>query len=409
MADGLQMLTPATIGNVSIRNRVIRSALCETMADQTGVIQNKVGYSRLYRDLAKGDVGLIFSGHCFVHPRGRGTVGMTGLNNDENIPFLRQLAEDIRKAGARMFLELNHTGSESRMLTLKPVAPSAVPNPQNGRMPEAATEDEIQEVISSFGAAALRVKSAGFDGVHVHAGHGYLLSTFLSPYTNRREDSWGGPLKNRQRLILEVVKSMRNAVGSDFPITIKLGIRDFVPNGLSIEEGIETAIALEKAGVDAIEVSAGITTSRVESALKYAGVSRKRAIEDKMVHRAFAKEVPGNYFVEDARRVRAAVKCPLIVVGGLRRVDAMESVIKDGVADFVSLGRPLIREPNLVRKIENGKRGEVDCVSCNICAMHVGIHPLKCWRKSNWDLLVHAWYRLTGRLKPENSLGHPKY
>lgn len=409
MTDALALLTPTKIGSVPLRNRVIRSALCETMAGPSGTIEDETGYTRLYRDLGNGGVGLIFSGHCFVHPRGRGTVGQTGLSDDENMPFLCELSEEVRRTGARMFLELNHTGSESRILTLKPIAPSAVPNPQNGRMPEAATKNEIEEVIKSFGVAASRVKAAGFDGVHLHAGHGYLLSTFLSPYTNQRTDSWGGSLENRQRLLLEVVQSMRAGVGTEFPITVKLGIRDFVPDGLGVEEGTDTAVALEQAGVNAIEISAGLATTRMESSIKYAGLSRARAIRDKMIHRAFAKEVPGDYFVEDARRVREAVSCPVIVVGGLRRVDAMESIIRDGIADFVSLGRPLIREPDLVRKIENGKRGEVDCVSCNICAMHVGIHPLKCWRKSNWDLLVHAWYRHTGRLKPPQSLGHPKY
>jgi 2,4-dienoyl-CoA reductase-like NADH-dependent reductase (Old Yellow Enzyme family) len=173
---------------------------------------------------------------------------------------------------------------------------------------------------------------------------------------------------------------MRAAVAPDFPITVKLGIRDFVPDGLDIEEGIATAVALDQAGVDAIEISAGLATTRMESTIKYAGLSRKRAIRDKLIHRAFAEEVPGNYFVDDARRVRAAVSCPVIVVGGLRRIETMESIIREGIAEFVSLGRPLIREPDLVRKIENGKRGEVDCVSCNICAVHVGVNPLKCWR-----------------------------
>jgi 2,4-dienoyl-CoA reductase-like NADH-dependent reductase (Old Yellow Enzyme family) len=188
---------------------------------------------------------------------------------------------------------------------------------------------------------------------------------------------------------------------------VKLGVRDFVPGGLDVEEAVQAAVELERAGVDAIEVSAGVTSNRMESSQKYAGLSRRRALEDKMVHRLFAAPVPGSYFADDARRIRPAVSCPLILVGGLRRIDQMERLVGGGLVDFVSLGRPFIREPDLVRKVERGKRGEVHCVSCNICALHEGIHPIKCWRRSNLDLLKHAWYRFTGRLKPSESLGHP--
>lgn len=360
-------------------------------------------------DLAAGGVGLLFSGHCYVHPRGQATPGMTGLTGDENLPTFRALSRAVREAGAHMFLELNHAGSQSRMLGFTPLAPSAVPNPQTGRLPEPATEEDIREVVVRFGDAAGRVREAGFDGVHLHAGHGYLLSEFLSPFTNRRSDEWGGALENRQRLLLEVVGRIRQVVGTDFPLSVKLGLRDFVPEGLDVEEGLATARALEAAGVDAIEVSAGLTSPRVESSIQYAGVSRRRALQDKMLHRVLAKEVPGAYFAEDARRVRRAGGCPVILVGGLRRIDVMESVVRDGIADFVSLARPFIREPDLVRKVEAGKRGEVDCVSCNICGMHAGLHPLKCWRARNRDLLTHAWYRMTGRLRAPHALRPPKY
>lgn len=407
-AGQLTLLTPAAIGPLTIRNRFVRSATCETMASSAGVVKPRE-FSRLYLDLAAGGVGLLFSGHCYVHPRGQATPGMTGLNGNENIPTFRELSRAVRDAGAHMFLELNHAGSQSRMLALTPLAPSAVPNPQTGRLPEAATDDDIREIIDCFGTAAGRVREGGFDGVHVHAGHGYLLSEFLSPFTNRRSDDWGGPLEYRQRLLMEVVGRIRQVVGTDFPLSVKLGIRDFVPGGLDVEEGLATARALEGAGVDAIEVSAGLTSPRVESSIQYAGVSRRRALRDKMVHRLLAKEVPGAYFAEDARQVRQVVGCPLILVGGLRRIEAMESVVRDRIADFVSLARPFIREPDLVRKVEAGRRGEVDCVSCNICAMHAGLHPLKCWRDSNRDLVRHAWYRMTGRLRPPEALRPPKY
>jgi 2,4-dienoyl-CoA reductase-like NADH-dependent reductase (Old Yellow Enzyme family) len=376
------------------------------MADRTGTVKHPELFRKLYVDLAEGGVGLIFSGHCFVHPRGQASVSMMGLDGDANLPFLSELVQEVHKKGARMFLELNHAGSASRLSAVRTLGPSPVANPQNGRIPDGATGAEIQEAIESFAGAAKRVQAAGYDGVHLHAGHGYLFSTFLSPYTNRRSDSWGGVLENRQRLLLEVVRAIRDSVGN-FPLTVKLGVRDFVPSGLSIEDGVATAVALQGAGVDAIEVTAGVTSVRMESSQKYSGLSRRRALADRVLHRLFAAPVPGAYFAEDARRVRKAVSCRLIVVGGLRQIEGMEGLVREGVADFVSLGRPFIREPDLVRRVEVGRRGEVACVSCNICAMHEGVHPLKCWRENNMDLLRHTWYRIRGQLTPEGSLGRP--
>jgi 2,4-dienoyl-CoA reductase-like NADH-dependent reductase (Old Yellow Enzyme family) len=392
------LLSPGTIGAVEVRNRVIRSSTSETLADDAGFVTD--AYREFHARLARGGVGLIFTGHCYVHPRGRYIRGMTGMDRDELIPRLRTVTDAVHGHGARIFAQLNHAGSQSRDPDVDPVAPSVVANPQFFRTPpKAATQEEIEATITAFGEAAMRVRNAGFDGVHVHAGHGYLLSEFLSPKTNLRDDEWGGPLVNRQRFLLRCIEAMRAAVGADFPITVKLGFQDFVSGGLTLAEGRATAEALAVAGVDAIEVSAGLMSPAAESARRYAGVTRRRAVQDKLFYRVLGPFVPEAYFREEAKRLKERVDCAVILVGGLRTIELMEDVIATGGADFVSLARPLIREPELVREIEAGRRGTVDCVSCNICLMHEGTHALRCWRTSNGALLAHAWHRLSGKLQ----------
>ena len=394
--SALQLLTPMSIGPVESRNRFIRSSTSESLADEDGFITPR--YRKLHVDLARGGVGLIFTGHCYVHPSGKSIAGMTGMHDDAQLPLLRRLTEAVHAEGAKIFAQLQHAGSQSRAPEVTPLAPSVVPNPQFGRTPVEATDAQIRELIAAFAEAAGRVKAAGFDGVHVHGGHGYLISEFLSPLSNRRTDEWGGSLENRQRFGFEVFRAMRREVGPDFPITWKAGVQDFVPGGLSRDEGLATAVAFAAEGADAIEGSAGLMSPAAESAPRYVAVGPRRALEDKLLHRVFKRPVAEAYFAEWAAELRRRVSCKVILVGGLRTTETMERVIAEGQADFVSMARPFIREPDLVRKIEAGQRGLVECVSCNICLMHEGTHGLKCWRKSNRDLLVHAAYRVAGRV-----------
>jgi len=271
MAHGLslQILSPGQIGSVTTRNRVIRSATSETMADERGFITER--YRDFHLRLARNHVGLIFTGHCSVHPSGRYRRGMVELSSDAHIPLLRDFTASIHAEGARIFAELNHAGSQSRVPDMTPLAPSVVPNPQFHRTPREATDEEIREIVRAFGRAAARVRDAGFDGVHVHAGHGYLISEFLSPLSNLRTDRWGGSVENRQRIGLEMFRAMRQAVGPDFSIAWKLGLRDFVPGGLTLDEGLSTAEALDRERVDALEGSAGLMSPAAESAVSTRG------------------------------------------------------------------------------------------------------------------------------------------
>jgi 2,4-dienoyl-CoA reductase-like NADH-dependent reductase (Old Yellow Enzyme family) len=390
------LLQSGEIGGLELRNRFIRSAVSETMADERGIVKAPL-YHDLYSRLAGGGCGLLFTGHIFVHERGVYSPGMTGLTSAAHAEALKPVVESVHARDVRFFAQLNHAGSQSRVGALQPLAPSVVANAQTGRTPVEATRADIDEIIEAYGSAAERVRDAGFDGVHLHAGHGYLLSSFLSPYSNHRTDEWGGSLQNRQRLIRTVVRAVQEGAGG-LPVTVKLGMRDFVAGGLTLDDALDTAERLAGDGVAAIEVSAGITSPTIETVQQYTAVTKRRAAEDKLVHRLFARTPPQGYFVAEARALRPRVSCPVILCGGLRTVEFMESVLADGVADFVSLGRPLIREPELVNTIAAGRRGLVDCTSCNICLMHEGSHSLRCWRKSNRLLLEHAFHRLSGRL-----------
>jgi 2,4-dienoyl-CoA reductase-like NADH-dependent reductase (Old Yellow Enzyme family) len=223
-------------------------------------------------------------------------------------------------------------------------------------MPRALTSDEIGSLIGDFVAAARRVREAGFDGVQLHAAHGYLLSSFLSPHTNRRQDEWGGSLGNRTRVLVEIVSGIRRVAGPDYPLIVKLNSTDFLEGGLTVDESILIAKTLETEGLDGIEVSGG--TAEAGKGSMWEGL---RSEEEE------------GYFVDSAAKVKAAVRIPVFGLGGWRTFKAMEKAVKQGRADFISLSRPLIKDPQLVRKFRIGEVGRSDCVSCNKCLNPRGI------------------------------------
>jgi 2,4-dienoyl-CoA reductase-like NADH-dependent reductase (Old Yellow Enzyme family) len=305
----------------------------------------------------------------------------------------------VHRHGAPIFAQLAHAGSQSRVQAGEPLAPSAVPNALTGREVRDAGEDEIAEAIEAFAAAARRAVAAGFDGVHIHAANGYLISEFSSPVANRRTDRWGGSDEGRDRFAIEVVRAVRSAVGPDLPVTLKLGMVDAVPDGLALEESVRRAGRLVEAGLDGIEVSCGIMRRATDSARQYVAVDRRRALEDLLVHRVLKEPAAEAYFMPWAQALRRAVDTTIVVVGGMRTTQTMEAVLASGDCDFVAMARPLIREPDLVSQLANGRTGRVDCTSCNICLMHEGHHSLRCWRKPRRRLLAHAVFRLSGGFK----------
>ena len=388
------LFQPGRIGSVEIANRIVRAGTSETAAGEAGEVTNRLVH--IYEDLARNRVGLILSGHMYCHPRGQYATRQVGIHEDGMVPGLSRLAEAVHRHGGKVFAQLAHAGSQSRVAGNDPLAPSPVPNALTGRSVEAATEAEIQEAIVAFAAGAARAVEAGFDGVHIHGANGYLISEFSSPLTNKRTDKWGGSPDARDTFFVEVLKAVRKAVPSNVAVTVKVGLEDAVPGGMQLAEGVRRGSILAGAGADAIEVSCNAMRVPSDSAKEYVAVSPRRALGDLLLHRLISSPHPEAYFLESARMLRRHVSKPIILVGGMRIPATMESIVERGDADFIALARPFIREPDLVVKLAEGRRGPVACTSCNLCLMHESHHSLRCWRKPRRRLLEHALYRLSG-------------
>jgi 2,4-dienoyl-CoA reductase-like NADH-dependent reductase (Old Yellow Enzyme family) len=358
------LFEPYSIGKLTLKNRFIKSSTAESMAGPDGEITPDM--LDFYEAIARGGAACIFLGHAFVHPLGKASPKMTGLHDDRLIPGFRSLADVIHRHDCYVFAQINHGGSRIQGGCSEPVGPSAVLNPSTELLARELKSSEIREVIEAFGQAARRVREAGLDGVLIHGAHGYLASLFTSPFTNRRTDEWGGDLSRRFRFLDEVYRSIRKAVGNDYPVAIKLGIKDDTEEGLSLEEGSEVAGRLAKLGIDAIEISAGVASKPIPS--------RSNIL---------LKEQEA-YFLPYAKSVRPKVgKLPLSLVGGLRSPDLMEEIIKEGWTDFVSLARPFICEPDLVNKIRADRREPVSCTRDDRCRMGMGKEGLRCRRNEN--------------------------
>jgi 2,4-dienoyl-CoA reductase-like NADH-dependent reductase (Old Yellow Enzyme family) len=390
------LFEPGRIGPVETRNRLIRAGTSETMAGPDGEVTEQL--LDLYGALARGGVGLIFTGHLYCEPRGRYAVNQTGIHSDERIAGLRELANAVHRHGATIFAQVAHAGSQSRVPTVEPIAPSSVPNELTGREVREASAEEIDTAVEAFAAGAGRAAEAGFDGVHIHAANGYLISEFSSPLTNRRNDEWGGSPENRDRFALEVVRRIRAELPAHMAVTMKIGFVDAVPEsgGLGLEEAIRRAGRLVEAGLDAVEVSCNAMRRPTDSAAQYVAVGSRRALRDWLVHRVGKPAHPEAYFAPWARALREDVDTTIVVVGGMRRRETMEALLTAGDCDFVALARPLIREPDLPAQLGRGRTGQADCTSCNLCLMHEGHHSLRCWRVPRHRLLQHAAYRFSG-------------
>ena len=232
--------------------------------------------------------------------------------------------------------------------------------------------------------------------MHIHAANGYLISEFSSPLTNQRSDRWGGSQEGRDALVVEVLKAVRKAVPASMAVTVKLGLQDAVPGGMQLSEGVRRGEIVVAAGADAIEVSCNAMRLPSDSAKQYVAVGPARALGDLLLHRLLSAPHPEAYFLEPARELRRHITKPIILVGGMRNPATMEGIVERGDADFVALARPFIREPDLVVKLAEGRRGSVDCTSCNLCLIHESHHSLRCWRVPRRRLLEHAVYRIRG-------------
>lgn len=387
------------IGSLEVPGRLLKTATSETRADADGNCTPEV--VAFYEPMARAGTPLIITGNIFVSRSGRSTPRQMGADTDARIPGLRRLTTAVRGHGTRIFAQLSHCG---RQVVPGPVgldeavSASDVRDLSIGTRPRPLTETEIAGVVADFAAAAGRCKAAGFDGVQIHAGHGYLISQFLTPYTNRRRDRWGGGLENRARLLREVHKAIRAQVGAEHPVIVKLNGADRLPlrRGLKTPELVEIARIMEADGVDAVEVSVGhyesgfpVVRGRFRRCLRGMAEGSARALPQPW-RSGFAAGWPLLAVVCDlawpraqgfnlayARRFSAALGIPVICVGGFIDRRAMEAAIGDGDCDAVSSGRAFIADPLLYRHVLSGDAGP-RCVFCNACVGRIGVEPLDC-------------------------------
>ncbi|OPY69380.1 MAG: NADH oxidase [Syntrophorhabdaceae bacterium PtaU1.Bin034] len=355
------LFTPTKIGALEVNNRFVRSATYDAGAEDSRVSDWQIN---LYRTLARGGVGLIISGIFHVTDLvAKIAPTQNLLTNDEFIPGLKRLAVAVHEHGSKLAVQLYHPGREAfrrlKPLGIKTPGPSAIEEGEDPYFEGSCREMTVEEIwttVKGFGEAAARVQEAGCDAVQIHGAHAYLMAEFLSPRSNSRNDEWGGELNNRLKIHREIYKAVREKVGPDYPVMIKLGVADGFPGGLEFKEGLDSAVQLAELGYDSIEVSQGLRGT------KWA----QTEFRDKIVKRE--REA---YFRDWARQVKERTTVPVMMVGGLRSLDLMEKVVESKEADFVSLCRPLIKEPNLVTSWRDGQPRRPTCISCNKCFENV--------------------------------------
>ncbi len=340
-----------SIGKIKLNNRMIRSATWEGMCKPDGRPTQKLVDT--YCTLVKGGIGLIITGYTYVRADGKQLPGKMGIYTDEFAPEFKQLTRAVHELNGKIAIQLVHAGgqTDSKSAGRQPVAPSGIKVSSFPETPQALSILEIENITDAFARAAGRAKEWGFDGVQIHGAHGYLVSQFLSPVTNQRTDAYGGNLENRCRFLFDIYEKIRTRVGKDYPVFIKFNANDHVENGLTTEEAVQIAKNLSDYGIDAIEVSSGTAASGEK------GPARKKINSPE-------KEA---YNLNLALTVKKQVTCPVICVGGFRSLSVAQKAIAEHGMDFISLSRPLIREPDLPEKWATNKTDRSQCISCNKC------------------------------------------
>lgn len=345
-----KLFETSRINTLETANRFVRSATWEGLATEEGGATPAL--IAMMQELAHGEVGLIISSHAYVQSRGQAGPWQLGAYKDELISGLKAMTEAVHDAGGKIVLQLAHSGCYAPLdLTgIKPLAVSWYEGLVDGPCRE-ITEEDIQELVSDFAGAALRAQEAGFDGVQIHSAHGYLLNQFLSPAFNRRRDAYGGAVANRVRIHREICHAIRERVGPTYPLLMKINCQDFVENGLSLKDSVQASKILAGSGLDGIEISGGTRDSKEK-------IPSRKGIDSK------EREA---YFRDEAKTFKDAVDLPLMLVGGIRSFDVAEDLVAQGPADSISLCRPLIREPGLIKRWKSGDRRPSACVSDNLC------------------------------------------
>lgn len=348
---------PYEIGGMRLKNRFLRSATWEALSDEQGHVSPK--QFEIYRSLAEGQVGLICTGYARILKEEQPNAGMMGIYDDCFVEEYRRLTDMVHTYGSRIMMQLAYGGTKTtyRVEQRTIFSPSDVPEKSTGTQGTVMTKEDIHTVAKAYGEAAARVKMSGFDAVEIHGGHTYLLNQFLSPYYNRRTDEYGGSLENRFRIIREIYEAMRETVGDDFPILIKITCSDFMEGGLSFEEAKRVCKMLEDIGIQAIEVSGNIH-GKAETLIgsEYDGHRIRK----------------GGYFIEYAEEIAQECGIPILVTGGFCDYGQMEEWLRDTKIEGFGLCRPLLSEPHLIKRWLEGDKSPARCIHCSRCRTKEG-------------------------------------
>ena len=343
------------IGHVSLQNRIVMPGMSTRLASSNGEITDE--QIRYYEERAKGGVGLIITEFTTIdYELGRAETNQLRIDDDRFISGFKRLAQSIHKYGTKIFVQLHHAGRQSNSLLTggkKMVAPSPVTCLAVGEEPRELTTSEVKSLIQKFIDGAYRAKAAGIDGVEVHGAHGYLINQFLSPNTNLRKDEYGGNFENRIRFLEEIIVGIKKRCGDDFPVTVRLSVDEFEDGGLDVPLSQKISRYLEKIGVDAINVSSGNYNTM------------ETIIESPLYEEGWKV-----YLAEEIKKV---VTIPVIAVGNIRDPKYVNTILAEGKADFVAIGRGHIADPEWIRKVADGRENEIRmCISCLHCAYSKG-------------------------------------
>jgi len=366
------LFSPEKIGNVQIKNRLIRSATFTRRAEKGGYIGEQL--MKFYSELAKGGIGLIITGLIAMDPSGSVSPFQMSLYDDSFIPGQKELVKAIHDISeTKICAQIAHSGRQGAHPKYHNVAPSAVLEKTLNVVPRELKAEEIKDFNIKFAETAERAYEAGYDMIQLHAAHGYYLSNFLSPYTNIRQDEFGGNTHKRTQVLVDIYNLIRDKLGKEFPITIKLQVQDFVPQGLMLDEGKDIVKILIDTGFDAIEPSGGLAETLVGTKEAYPSKSIKTPEEE-------------NYFLPMVEEIKPLMKDNrLILMGGIRNPVFAEKMLENNVADFISLSRPFIFEPSLPNRWKSGDTSPTKCISCNSCYMTMMTGPVHCVVRKKQD------------------------
>jgi 2,4-dienoyl-CoA reductase-like NADH-dependent reductase (Old Yellow Enzyme family) len=385
-AEGHKIFSKGRIAGLDLRNRIIRAGCFEGMCQDESPSELLLEH---HRDVAAGGVAMTTVAYCAVSRNGL-AFGHEMWMREEIVPMLERIAAAVHQEGAAASIQLGHCGffANPGVTEEMAVGPSRKFCTFRLSFCREMTEQDMEQLREDFTSAAVMAKGAGFDAVEIHSGHGYLLSQFLSPWTNKRKDQYGGSLENRLRFPVSVIERVRERVGPDFPILIKMNLRDGFKGGVEVEDAIEIAKQYEAAGASALVLSCGFTTKtplymlRGEVPIK----GFRKAVEGvlpKIGMILFGKFMVQYYpfeelfLLEEARKVRGAVKLPLVLLGGVCSLENMTTAMEEGF-DFVQVGRATVRDPNIVTKMERGELLASDCDHCNRCVGEIYGAPVRC-------------------------------